>query len=58
VLPEKSFTLFVIFITARGNAQWQERTAETGAVAYLSKPFDRQLLLDAPHTARRILDAA
>jgi FixJ family two-component response regulator len=37
----------VIFITAQDNPQWQERAAETDAVAYLRKPFDQQLLLDA-----------
>ena len=41
----------VIFITAQDNPQWQKMAAETDAVAYLRKPFDQQLLLDALQTA-------
>jgi FixJ family two-component response regulator len=48
----------VIFITAHDNPQWQDRAVKTGAVAYLRKPFDQQLLLDAIHAARSRLEAA
>jgi FixJ family two-component response regulator len=37
----------VIFMTAHGTPQWQERAAKTNAVAYLQKPFEQQSLLDA-----------
>ena len=47
----------VIFITAQDNPQWQKRAAETDAVAYLRKPFDQQLLLDALHAACSRLEA-
>jgi FixJ family two-component response regulator len=40
-----------IFITAHDNPQWQDRAAKMDAVAYLRKPFDEQLLLDALHAA-------
>ena len=47
----------VIFITAQDNPQWQKMAAETDAVAYLRKPFDQQLLLDALHAAYGRLEA-
>ena len=37
----------VIFMTAHDNSQWRQRAKEAGAIAYLKKPFDEQLLLDA-----------
>jgi FixJ family two-component response regulator len=37
----------VIFMTAHDNPQWRQRAKTAGAVAYLRKPFDEQLLLDA-----------
>ena len=37
----------VIFMTAHDNPQWQERARKAGAVAYLKKPFNEHLLLDA-----------
>ena len=46
----------VIFITAHDNPQWQEGAAETDAVAYLRKPFDQQVLLDALQAARSRLE--
>jgi len=48
----------VIFITAQDNPQWQKRAAETDAVAYLRKPFDQQLLLDALDAAYSRVEAA
>ena len=47
----------VIFITAQDNPQWQKGAAETDAVAYLRKPFDQQLLLNALHAASSRLEA-
>ena len=47
----------VIFITAQDNPQWQKGAAEKDAVAYLRKPFDQQLLLDALHEACSRLEA-
>jgi AmiR/NasT family two-component response regulator len=38
-------------MTAHDTQQWQEWVACTHAVAYLLKPFDQQLLLDALHLA-------
>ena len=47
----------VIFITAQDNPQWHKGAAETDAVAYLRKPFDQELLLNALHAARSRLEA-
>jgi FixJ family two-component response regulator len=41
----------VIFMTAHDSPQWLAGAAEAGAAAYLRKPFDQQLLLDAIHLA-------
>ena len=43
----------VIFMTAHDNPQWRQRAKEARALAYLKKPFDEQLLLDAIQLARR-----
>lgn len=43
----------VIFMTAHDNPQWQERAKKAGALAYLRKPFDEELLLNAIHLACR-----
>ena len=37
----------VIFITAYANAQIREQALQAGAIAFLSKPFEEQALLDA-----------
>ena len=37
----------VIFMTAHDNPQWRERAKKAGAIAYLTKPFGDQSLLDA-----------
>jgi two-component system, LuxR family, response regulator FixJ len=37
----------IIFITAHDDASTRERAAHCGAAAYLCKPFDEALLLDA-----------
>ena len=37
----------IIFITAHGDVSTRERVEKSGAAAYLCKPFDEELLLDA-----------
>jgi FixJ family two-component response regulator len=37
----------VIFITARDDELTRDRAHRAGAVAYLSKPFDEQMVIDA-----------
>jgi FixJ family two-component response regulator len=37
----------IIFITAHCDASTRERAEQSGAAAYLCKPFDEELLLDA-----------
>jgi FixJ family two-component response regulator len=37
----------VIFITAHDDPDWRERARKAGAVAFLKKPFNDHLLLDA-----------
>ena len=47
----------VIFITSHGDAKTRARAAETDAVAFLEKPFNERVLLDALETAlERIAD--
>jgi len=41
----------VIFMTAHDDDATRERVRRSGAVAYLRKPFDEQVLLDAIRTA-------
>jgi FixJ family two-component response regulator len=41
----------VIFMTAHDDDATRERVRRSGAVAYLRKPFDKQVLLDAIRTA-------
>lgn len=41
----------VIFITAHDNPHWQERAKKAGALAYLKKPFNDQILLDSIQSA-------
>jgi FixJ family two-component response regulator len=43
----------VILITAHDDAATSERVSRSGAAAYLRKPFDGQLLLDAIESAVR-----
>src|SRR5262245_14765318 len=37
----------VIFVTAHDDAETRDRVRQSGAAAYLSKPFDKRALLDA-----------
>jgi FixJ family two-component response regulator len=43
----------IIFITARGDGRMKEQAMEAGAVEFLSKPFDNQVLLETVHAALR-----
>ena len=43
----------IIFITAYDDASIRERMTRSGVTAYLRKPFDERLLLDAIRTAVR-----
>lgn len=37
----------IIFITAHDIPQWREQAMQAGAIAYLGKPFDQDVLLQA-----------
>ena len=41
----------IIFITARGDAKMKSRAMTAGAVEFLSKPFDDEILLDKVRAA-------
>jgi FixJ family two-component response regulator len=43
----------IIFITAYDNKEWREQAMHAGAVAFLNKPFNNDLLLEAIRTALR-----
>jgi len=43
----------IIFITARGDGKMKEQAMEAGAVEFLSKPFDSQVLLERVQAALR-----
>jgi FixJ family two-component response regulator len=44
-LKEEECSIPIIFITAHGDARMRIRAMREGAVEFLSKPFDHQLLL-------------
>ena len=46
-LISRGAEISIIFITAHNNPKWQEKAKKRGAVAYLTKPFHEQALLDA-----------
>lgn len=46
-LVEADFTLPIIFVTGHGNIPASVRAMKAGAVDFLEKPFDDQVLLDA-----------
>jgi FixJ family two-component response regulator len=54
-LRDTRLRLPVIFITGRDRPCFRERALKAGAVAYLTKPFPGQDLIDA---VRRLLDQA
>ena len=50
-LREEECNIPIIFITAHGDARMRIRAMREGAVEFLSKPFDHQLLLKRVRTA-------
>jgi FixJ family two-component response regulator len=50
-LKEEECNSPIMFITARGDARMRIRAMREGAVEFLSKPFDHQLLLKRVRTA-------
>ena len=50
-LTKAGITLPVIFITGHGDVPMTVRAMKAGAVEFLTKPFDDQVLLDAIHAA-------
>jgi FixJ family two-component response regulator len=50
-LKEEEYNVRIIFITAHGDARMRIQAMRRGAVEFLSKPFDHQLLLKRVRTA-------
>jgi FixJ family two-component response regulator len=50
-LTKAGFALPVIFITGHGDVPMTVRAMKAGAIEFLTKPFDDQVLLDAVHAA-------
>jgi FixJ family two-component response regulator len=50
-LAQASILLPIIFITGHGDVPMSVRAMKAGAVEFLTKPFDDQVLLDAIHAA-------
>ena len=50
-LAEDRTAIPIIFITAHDDAPTRERVRRAGVAAYLPKPFDEQVLLDAIRSA-------
>ena len=50
-LKEEECNVPIIFITAHGDARMRIRAMREGAVEFLAKPFDHQLLLKRVRTA-------
>lgn len=50
-LKEEGCNVPIIFITAHGDARMRIRAMREGAVEFLAKPFDHQLLLSRIRTA-------
>jgi FixJ family two-component response regulator len=50
-LKEEEYNVPIIFITAHGDARMRIQAMRRGAVEFLSKPFDHQLLLKRVRTA-------
>jgi len=53
-LKEEESDIPIIFITAYGDGKMRIRAMREGAVEFLSKPFDRQLLLETVRAALEI----
>ena len=52
-LVNSGIDITIIFITAFPNRELRDRVSKAGAVAYLTKPFDRAVLLESIQQARR-----
>jgi FixJ family two-component response regulator len=50
-LAQASIQLPIIFVTGHGDVPMSVRAMKAGAVEFLTKPFDDQVLLDAIHAA-------
>jgi FixJ family two-component response regulator len=50
-LKEQEYNVPIIFITAHGDARMRIQAMRRGAVEFLAKPFDHQLLLKRVRTA-------
>ena len=50
-LTKAGITLPIIFVTGHGDVPMTVRAMKAGAVEFLTKPFDDQVLLDAVHAA-------
>ena len=50
-LKEEEYNLPIIFITAHGDARMRIQAMRQGAVEFLAKPFDHQLLLKRVRSA-------
>jgi FixJ family two-component response regulator len=50
-LKEEEYNVPIIFITAHGDARMRIQAMRRGAVEFLAKPFDHQLLLKRVRTA-------
>ena len=50
-LAKRAILLPIVFITGHGDVAMSVRAMKAGAVEFLTKPFDEQVLLDAIHAA-------
>jgi FixJ family two-component response regulator len=50
-LAKRGICLPIVFITGHGDVPMTVRAMKAGAVEFLTKPFDHQMLLDAIHSA-------
>ena len=48
-LGESGFKIPIIFMTAHEDARSRDQAMNAGAIAFLRKPFDEQVLLDGDH---------
>lgn len=54
-LATEDHPLPIVFMSARDEADVRQEAARAGAIAFLGKPFDDNALLNAVHTALRLL---
>jgi FixJ family two-component response regulator len=52
-LASAGYKIPIVFITAYDNKESRQQAIQAGAVAFLSKPFDDELLLETIRTAVR-----